>query len=52
MKIDWFTNQNNSGVITIYSNNITLNKQIDIFRQQEYTMCVETQLLSAELHHS
>ena len=27
MKIEWLSNQSNSGVITVYENNITLNKQ-------------------------
>ena len=40
MKIDWFTNQNNSGVITIYSNNITLNKQATEYLKDSYCVIV------------
>lgn len=49
MKIDWFTNQNNSGVITVYSNNITLNKQATDYLKDSFCVIVGVNRESNEL---
>lgn len=40
MKIDWLSNQNNLGAITIYPNNITLNKQAADFFSDSFCVAV------------
>ena len=40
MKIDWLSNQNQLGAITIYQNNITLNKQAADFFSESYCVAV------------
>lgn len=40
MKIDWLSSQSNLGAITIYQNNITLNKQAADFFSDAYCVAV------------
>ena len=40
MKIEWLSSQSDSGVLTIYSNNITLNKQATDFIKDSYSVIV------------
>ena len=40
MKIEWFSKSNNLGAITIYENNITLNKQAADFFVNSYCVAV------------
>lgn len=40
MKIEWLSKQNESGAITIYNNNITLNKQAANFFMDAYCVAI------------